>query len=187
VTADPRLTAAREFLAGARRRKIGELPPSVLAREAAELRRQLGQVLDLIGEDGAILPGPELQAVLGALDHAAVFLEERAEQHCDACVTHPAGACESHVDDLDQAGAYRALAGRLNGRQAPGVPPIPIAGVAAPYGRPVPWELTVRQALIDAINWREKRPDHPDAADQVKLYIVAARALGIDLGPGGAS
>ena len=36
VTADRRVIAAREFLTGARSRKIAELPPSVLAREAAE-------------------------------------------------------------------------------------------------------------------------------------------------------
>jgi hypothetical protein len=66
VTADPRLTAAREFLAGARRRKIGELPPSVLARLAAELRRQLGQVLDVIDE--------------GAQD-------DGLEPHCTTCLS----------------------------------------------------------------------------------------------------
>ncbi|HEY3982037.1 MAG TPA: hypothetical protein VGM79_32610, partial [Streptosporangiaceae bacterium] len=123
MTADPRLTAAREVLAGARRRKIAELPPSVLAREAAELRRQLGQVLDLIGEDGATLTGAELSVVLGALGHGAVFLAERAARHCEACATHPAGACESHVDDLDAADDYRLLAARLGGRQ-PGSPVI---------------------------------------------------------------
>lgn len=127
MTADPRVTAAREFLAGARRRKIGELPPSVLQREAAESRRQLGLVLDLIGEDGTVLSGAELQIVMGALGHGAVFLEERAARPCDDCATHPAGPCESHVDDLDGAdvddldGAddYRLLAARLGpGRAA---------------------------------------------------------------------
>jgi hypothetical protein len=109
VTAAQQVAAAREFLDGARRRKVSETPHSVLVREAAELRRQLGLVLDLIGEDDATLTGPVL------------------------------------------------------------------------------WKPTVRQALIDAVNWREQRPDHPDAADQVALYVTAARALGIDLGPGGAS
>jgi hypothetical protein len=59
VTADLRVTAAREYLEGARRRKVTELPPSLLVREAAELRRALGQVLDVLdgldddgGEDG---------------------------------------------------------------------------------------------------------------------------------------
>jgi hypothetical protein len=48
VSADQRVTAAREFLAGARRRKVDQLPPSLLMRECAELRRLLGQVLDVL-------------------------------------------------------------------------------------------------------------------------------------------
>jgi len=50
VTADGRLTAARAFLASSRGRKLAERPHSVLIREAAELRRQLAQVLDVIDE-----------------------------------------------------------------------------------------------------------------------------------------
>jgi hypothetical protein len=171
VTADPRLTAAAEFLAHARRRKIAELPPSVLAREDAELRRQLGIVLhavtgtgDLRGHDdiigqalrdgiryqrehrevedwpgqiglyrwtaavfglplagaetapaGRVLSPAELTVVLGALDHAEQLLRERAAAYCDDCATHPAGACEEHVDQLDQADDYQVLAARLGG------------------------------------------------------------------------
>jgi hypothetical protein len=48
--ADPRIQAAREFLAGARTRKVSELPPSLLVREVAELRRLLGQMRDIIGD-----------------------------------------------------------------------------------------------------------------------------------------
>jgi hypothetical protein len=48
VSADQRVTAAREFLAGAQRRKVDQLPPSLLMRECAELRRLLGQVLDVL-------------------------------------------------------------------------------------------------------------------------------------------
>jgi hypothetical protein len=48
VSADQRVTAAREFLASARRRKVDQLPPSLLMRECAELRRLLGQVLDVL-------------------------------------------------------------------------------------------------------------------------------------------
>jgi hypothetical protein len=50
ASTDQRVTAAREFLAGARRRKVAELPHSVLMRENAKLRRQLGQVLAVIDE-----------------------------------------------------------------------------------------------------------------------------------------
>jgi hypothetical protein len=51
VTGDQRVTAAAEFLDGARKRKVTELPPSLLIRECAELRRALGQVLDVVEED----------------------------------------------------------------------------------------------------------------------------------------
>lgn len=43
--ADQRVAGAREYLDGARHRKVTELPPSVLVRELAETRRQLGIVL----------------------------------------------------------------------------------------------------------------------------------------------
>jgi len=49
-TVDDRIGLASEYLAGARRRKVTELPPSVLMRELAETRRQLGQVLDSVSE-----------------------------------------------------------------------------------------------------------------------------------------
>jgi len=53
MSADTRLTAAREFLAAARKHKVAELPPSLLMRECAELRRLLSQVLCVIGEEPA--------------------------------------------------------------------------------------------------------------------------------------
>ncbi|HUZ38371.1 MAG TPA: hypothetical protein VMV17_18765 [Streptosporangiaceae bacterium] len=49
-TLDDRVALAGEYLAGARRRKVTELPASVLMRELAETRRQFGQVLDVIRE-----------------------------------------------------------------------------------------------------------------------------------------
>jgi Ser/Thr protein kinase RdoA (MazF antagonist) len=59
VTADPRVTAAREFLQHARTGpKPTALPRIVLDREDAELRRQLGQVLDAI-DQAPTLTGPE--------------------------------------------------------------------------------------------------------------------------------
>ncbi len=65
TTLDERVTQAREFLDGARRRKVAELPPSLLIRECAELRRQLGQVL-------------------GAVDRADED-EDGTEAHCTVC------------------------------------------------------------------------------------------------------
>jgi hypothetical protein len=49
TTADQRVIQAREYLTGARRRKVSELPQS-WSRENAELRRLLGQVLDYVTE-----------------------------------------------------------------------------------------------------------------------------------------
>jgi hypothetical protein len=69
MSADQRVTSAREFLAGARRREVDQLPPSLLMRECAELRRLLGQVLDALAEArdaGRRLA--EIRAVLAAFD-----------------------------------------------------------------------------------------------------------------------
>jgi hypothetical protein len=58
VTPDERIRYAQEYLDGARNRPVPTLPPSVMARELAETRRQLGIVLhvlgglDVGGEDG---------------------------------------------------------------------------------------------------------------------------------------
>jgi hypothetical protein len=50
VSADQRVTAAREYLAYARQFKLGDLPNPTLVRLAAELRKFLGQVLDAASE-----------------------------------------------------------------------------------------------------------------------------------------
>ena len=66
-------------------------------------------------DDAAALTAAQLPTVLAALDDAATFRTERASAYCYACSGHPAGACEEHVDDLDQADAYRQLATTLGG------------------------------------------------------------------------
>lgn len=48
MSADQLVQLAREYLDGARRTGVDHLPPSVLMRECAELRRQLGVVLTVI-------------------------------------------------------------------------------------------------------------------------------------------
>jgi hypothetical protein len=48
VSADQRVELAREYLADVRRTGVDHLPPSVLMRECAELRRQLATVLAVI-------------------------------------------------------------------------------------------------------------------------------------------
>ncbi len=112
LTTDPRITAAREFLAVARKRPVGSLPPSVLARECAELRRILGQVLDVVSHaadpaSSAALSPADVQTVLGALGIAARWADLTA------------GPREEHLDDTGTGAAYRALAARLvDGRRA---------------------------------------------------------------------
>ena len=161
MSADPRVQLAREYLAAARQHKVDILPPSVLVRECAELRRQLGKVLDAIGQAEAVdvagqlislatwmddqlasetasrqyiaegasdrirelclqllagaatITAADLPTVIGALADATTLHQERAEAYCADCVVHPAGACEEHLDDLDQAEAYKALARML--------------------------------------------------------------------------
>jgi hypothetical protein len=69
MSADQRVTSAREFLDGARRRKVDQLPPSLLMRECAELRRLLGQVLDVLAERQANTRQlAEIRAVFAAFD-----------------------------------------------------------------------------------------------------------------------
>jgi hypothetical protein len=114
VTADARVTAAREYLDGARRRKVSELPPSLLIRECAELRRALGQVLDVLGE-AVTLDGDQAATVLDALDFAAEYRRYRASLTCAACNDHPAGLCEDHAIDLDRADEYDRVAGQIGG------------------------------------------------------------------------
>ena len=125
MSADQRVTSARAYLTGIRKHKVADLPFSVLLREAAELRRQLGQVLDAVGQDGEIQgsrtasgtdPGGvttivpnDLGTVLGALADAATWLERRAGQWCGGCENSPTGCCEQHLDDLDAATRYRSL------------------------------------------------------------------------------
>jgi hypothetical protein len=122
---DQRATYAREWLAGARRRKVAELPPPVLARELAEARRVLGQVLDLVtdyedaqvGEDvtrittsGGYCIAP---ADVPTLDQAlADAIAHRAPGgYCVACGDE--GLCADHEADLVRADAYRTLARTL--------------------------------------------------------------------------
>ena len=47
---DERAELARAYLAEARQRSVEQLAPTLLMRECAELRRLLGQVLDVLAE-----------------------------------------------------------------------------------------------------------------------------------------
>ena len=125
VTApDQRVILAREYLADIRRQHVDQLPPSVLVRECAELRRRLGQLLDVIdSQTPAVVAGnvnltPEQVAtVLAALEDAAGWREYRATSACLACAESPTDLCEEHALDLDRVGAYRELIQLLGGEQ----------------------------------------------------------------------
>jgi hypothetical protein len=112
VNADQRVTLAREYLTGTRRRKVDQLPPSVLMRELAETRRQLGQVLAVIAGQAASLDADQAAIVLSALEDASDGIRERAA-NCPACRSHPADLCDEDTDRLYRAEAYDHLAAKL--------------------------------------------------------------------------
>ena len=108
-TTDQRVIYAREFLAGARRRKVADMPPSILMREDAELRRVLSQVLDVVADyentevdenvtqildsgDAHVAPADVL-VLHAALDDAIAWCQDNAS--CDDCETSPEGLCET--------------------------------------------------------------------------------------------
>lgn len=107
---DTRVVHAREYLAAVRPHKVSQRPHNVLVREAAELRKFLGRVLDYAGQLDADRP-----EILGALDHAEQLMRERAAAGCEACNTVPGDPCDTCLEGLDQADAYAALAARLGG------------------------------------------------------------------------
>lgn len=112
---DVRVTAAREFLDGARRRKVTELPPSLLIRECAELRRLLGQVLDVIAA-GVCLDDDQAATVLAALDDAAGHIRERAA-NCPECAASPADLCDGCAGRLARSDAYDDLARQIGDKR----------------------------------------------------------------------
>jgi hypothetical protein len=65
IPADERTELAARYLAEARQRDVGQLPPTLLMRECAELRRLLGQVLGILAErhDGARHKGDSQRSI----------------------------------------------------------------------------------------------------------------------------
>jgi hypothetical protein len=110
VTADQRVTNAREYLGYARQVKVAGLPHSALMRMAAELRRQLGQVLDAMQADVALTDG-QLVTLGLALGDAITYRDPQVI--CPDCDASPAGLCDDHAEDLDKTDAYLALAREL--------------------------------------------------------------------------
>jgi hypothetical protein len=134
VTADQRVIAAREFLDAIRPYKVADRPISVLQREDAELRRMLGQVLDVVTEmaftiedaededrdrntshvdvEGGIwLVSADALTAVGALEDAAEYRRRRARENRRAFTPG------DPVPDVDceRADAYDALGRTLGG------------------------------------------------------------------------
>lgn len=133
MTADQRVTSAREYLAHARQAKLAELPDSALLRMAADLRRQLGQVLDVVTEMEFTIADAESEEDDRAATHvdvdgevwltppdALVFAQALADAiayhdpgPCSACAAEYGGLCVEHVAGEERADAYAALARAL--------------------------------------------------------------------------
>jgi hypothetical protein len=110
VTADTRVTYAREFLEAIRPHKVSQRPLSVLVREDAELRRMLGRLLDYVAETSArpVLTAADLGTLGQALADAVNYRDPAG--FCQDCEDSPATLCQGHADDLDKTDAYLALA-----------------------------------------------------------------------------
>lgn len=100
MSADQRVTYAREFLTGARKHKVAELPPSVLMREDAELRRQLGQVLDVAAELEAEAQGAPETAALAAILEALAVWETRDDTKAQPEVRRSANTAMDAIDSM---------------------------------------------------------------------------------------
>ena len=111
MTADPRVTAAREFLDAIRPYKVSDRPHSVLMREDAELRRMLRQLLDVIDGQPSALAGVQRGTLRLALGDAITYREPAGS--CADCDAEPGGLCYDHAGDLDRCDAYGALAESL--------------------------------------------------------------------------
>ena len=68
---------------------------------------------ELPGEAMVMLNGDQAATVAQALADAESYRRKRVADWCADCAAVPAGACEPHLDDLDQADAYRDLAAEL--------------------------------------------------------------------------
>jgi hypothetical protein len=79
-----------------------------------------GRQLDLAGGTAIAIIPVDAALLAEALADAERYRRDRAAEPCDDCETVPAGACETHLDDLDQADAYRDLAVGLADRRCCG-------------------------------------------------------------------
>jgi hypothetical protein len=176
VNTDVRVEHAREYLGYARKVTVADLPPSPLMRLAAELRRQLGQVLDVVGEREAVDQVLSAALTVGA-DDAGRLAGIRAV--LDE-VLHDELADREHA--LEQ---IELIAGDS------GLPVTAGEGSAPGDSR----RALLAAALADAIAFREARAAmacddceasesgacsrHLDEIDQADRYRIVGRELGI--------
>ncbi len=111
MSADPRVTSARQALAEPGPRHDVLLPASVLTRMFYELRRQLAAVLAVIDGQPPALAAEQLGVLRQALGDAIARREPAG--FCIDCDAHPAGLCCDHAEDLDWCDAYGELASAL--------------------------------------------------------------------------
>jgi hypothetical protein len=90
IPADELVGHARRVLAEARQRPVEQMPPTLLMREVAELRRLLGQIFGVVAEQASTL-----EETRATLTGAAATLDE------DQAATV--------LSALDVAAEYRAL------------------------------------------------------------------------------
>ena len=67
--------------------------------------------------DAVVFPAGARQTMHAALADAVDYRTAGADARCEDCMAHPAGCCDRHADDLDQAGAYRQLAREIGGQR----------------------------------------------------------------------
>jgi hypothetical protein len=177
VSADQRLTAAREYLGYARTVTVADLPPSPLMRLAAELRRQLGCVLDVVAEQEArdqvfsaalTASGDDVSRLAGI---RAVLAEVLHDEHADR---------QYALEEIGRIAGGSGLRVTADGDSAPGAARRAILAAA----------------MADAIAFREARAAvacgdcdasesgactaHLDEIDQADRYRIVGRELGVD-------
>jgi hypothetical protein len=67
----------------------------------------------LLNETAVTVTTTQAALIAKALADAETYRRPHAEDWCADCETAPQGACEDHLNDLDQADAYRDLAAEL--------------------------------------------------------------------------
>src|ERR1017187_2999493 len=127
---DPRTASAREYLDDATyARPVTTLPPTVLMRELAETRRQLGIMLAVL--DGQALTEALRGTVGQALTDAVSYRTDGAIGPCTDCDVHPAGLCDDPTLAVVLIDAYVASA-RHRGSGVPRSPAMSAPATSAP-------------------------------------------------------